>query len=64
MKEVVDILMRRDGLSRTEAKSTVEYAVELMQDAIMDGDYMQVEEIMYEELGLEMDYAVGLLGFF
>lgn len=61
MSDIVGILMKRDGLTREEAQSQKEYAKELMLDALDRGDYDDVEELMYEELGLEMDYIDEML---
>lgn len=59
MNKVVKILMDRDGLSEEEAIKQYEYARECIVDA--QGDYTEVEDIMYGELGLEMDYIFDML---
>lgn len=53
---IVNILMRRDGLSLEEA---YEHLVEA-RERLADGD--DPEEILYEEFGLEPDYLFDLLG--
>ncbi len=61
MNKVVEILMKRDDMSREEAESHLKFVREMMNDAIADGDYFEAEEIMYSELGLEMDYVFDVL---
>lgn len=61
MKEVVEIIMERDGLSRQDAMMTVGEAKEMIMDAIMFADYEEIEMIMLHELGLEMDYFEALM---
>ena len=50
--EVVEILMKRDGLSRREAQ-------EMIQECNFDP--FETEDILIEELGLEMDYIFEFL---
>ena len=61
MNKIVDILMKRDGLTRDEAEQRVEETREMMNDAVGSGDYEEVEDIMCSELGLEMDYIFDIL---
>lgn len=58
---IVKILMSRDNLTREEAEHQLNYVREQMDDAIAAGDYGEVEDIMYDELGLEMDYIFDIL---
>ena len=58
---IVKILMSRDNLTREEAENQLNYVREQMDDAIAAGDYGEVEDIMYDELGLEMDYIFDIL---
>lgn len=55
--EVVRILMERDGLSRAEAQERLEEVREMISDA----DVWEVEDIMADELGLEMDYIFDII---
>ena len=55
-KEIIEILMRRDDLTREEAERVFDDVAEQMQDAVDTGDYSLAEEILMYELGLEMDY--------
>lgn len=61
MKKVVEILMKRDNLTRQEAVDLVHDVQDMLEDAIANGDYNEAEEIMYSELGLEMDYIYDLI---
>ena len=56
MNEVINILMRRDGVTREEAKEMyLECRSELM-DAIAGTSCIDPEEVLASELGLEPDY--------
>lgn len=58
MNTIIDILMRRDGVSREEAKEMyLECRSELM-DAIADTSCLDPEEVLASELGLEPDYFI------
>lgn len=56
MKEIIKILMRRDGISAVEAENLIEECMEEIQDAIMRGNYQECEDILASYLGLEPDY--------
>ena len=57
--EVVDILMKRDGLSRREAQKQFNEVREMIQGCNFDP--VETEDILIEELGLEMDYIFEFL---
>lgn len=61
--KVVDVLMKRDGLTKQEAEKQKTYVADMIQDAVASGNYDEVEDIMASELGLEMDYIFDMLGF-
>ena len=62
MNEIVEILMRRDGISREDAKAQVrECRRRLHDEALETGDYELAVDIIAEELGLEPDYIMDLL---
>lgn len=62
LKEIVEILMRRDEISKEEAIARVkECRRRLQEEAVESGDYELAEEIIAEELGLEPDYMIALL---
>lgn len=56
MKSVKQILMDRDNMTAEEAEELIEEVREEIQIAASNGDYELVEDIMYGDLGLEMDY--------
>lgn len=56
MKSVKQILMDRDDMTAKEAEELIEEVREEIQIAASNGDYELVEDIMYGDLGLEMDY--------
>ena len=59
MNEVVEILMKRDGLSRREAQEQFNEVQEMIQECNFDP--VETEDILIEELGLEMDYIFEFL---
>lgn len=56
MKEIVKILMRRDGDSREEAVRRYKETRAMIDEALADGREYEVEDILLDELGLELDY--------
>ena len=61
MNEIVEIIMRRDGISRLEAENLVEECKEELWDAAARGSYQECEDIIASYLGLEPDYLEYLL---
>ena len=61
MKEIIKILIQRDGISELEARNLIEDCMEEMQDAIMRGNYQECEDILASYLGLEPDYLDAFL---
>jgi hypothetical protein len=59
MSELIDVLMRRDGLSRQAAIEQITEAREAIIDAFEQGE--DAEETFMYLLGLEPDYIVDLL---
>ena len=57
--EVVEILMKRDGLSRREAQERFNEVREMIQECNFDP--FETEDILIGELGLEMDYIFEFL---
>ena len=57
--KVVEILMKRDGLSHTEAQEQFNEVQEMIQECNFDP--VETEDILIEELGLEMDYIFEFL---
>ena len=61
MKQLVEILMRRDGISEDEAWNLIGECTEELSVAIAYGDYQKCEDIFMDYLGLEPDYLDYLL---
>lgn len=61
MNRIVRILMNRDGMTESEAKSLYKEVRAEFNDAVAAGDYELAEEIMACDLGLEMDYIFDML---
>lgn len=59
MNRVIEILCRRDGISVKEAAARVQNVQQQLAD--VNYDYDEVEDILANELGLEMDYIMDLL---
>jgi hypothetical protein len=57
MNKVVEILMRRDGMTREEAEEKVQEVREM----IVCASVLEAEDILIDELGLEMDYIFDLI---
>lgn len=61
MEEVIQIFMRRDGMSRDEAVARYNEILDEMRNLIDDGDYEDVEDYWTQETGLEPDYLIDVL---
>ena len=62
MNRVVKILMDRDDISAKEARALVEETREEINDVLSSGgSYDEIEEIIADNLGLEMDYIFDLI---
>jgi len=61
MNKVVEILMRRDGITQNEAENLVDECREEMEQAIAYGRYFEAEDILASYLGLEPDYVFDIL---
>lgn len=59
MKNIISILMKRDGDTYEEAKGRVLDVVDMMGDC--DYDPVECEDIFINFLGLEIDYLPDLL---
>ncbi len=56
--------MKRDNLSKEDACAEIKTTWEEIQDAIIEGDSDQCEDILMSNLGLEPDYLPYFLGIF
>lgn len=63
MDKIINILMKRDGLTRDEATLTYNAFLEDAQSYIDSGDEEALEDLLMDELGLEPDYIFDILGF-
>lgn len=61
MKRVIKILMKRDGLSIEDAKAEIQVFLDDAEEAIQNGDYDEVGELLMSDLGLEPDYMFDLI---
>lgn len=58
MDSVVEILIRRDGLTKSEANDLIEETRELL----LTSDPWEADQIMADQLGLEPDYILDIIG--
>ena len=63
MNRVVEILMKRDNISKSEAEALVERTREEIEEYCAQGMYDTAEEAIYENLGLELDYVSDIMGY-
>lgn len=61
MRSIKEILMDRDDMTAEEADDLIAEVKEEIHFAAENFDYELVEDIMYGDLGLEMDYIFELL---
>jgi uncharacterized protein YpuA (DUF1002 family) len=61
MKSIKQILMDRDDMTAEEAEDLIADVREELAFAIETNDLAYAEDIMYGDLGLEMDYIFELL---
>ena len=57
METVIQILMERDELTRSEAKAMIEETIDRMLS-----NPWEAEQILMDDLGLEPDYIIDLIG--
>lgn len=61
MNEIINILMRRDGISENEARTIIYDCITALEDAIGNNSYAMAEDIVYQYLNLEPDFLDILL---
>lgn len=61
LENIVDIIAERDDMTIDEAIEIVNETKEMIDEAIISGDYTEVEQIMLDQLGLEMDYVYAFI---
>ncbi len=60
-EKIVDILMRRDGLTREAAWSELEYVRSELMEAVEGRSGEDPEDVLVYELGLEPDYLFDII---
>jgi polyhydroxyalkanoate synthesis regulator phasin len=60
MKNLVDTLVERDGITKEEAEKQVADVRESLMERLADGE--MPDDICEEEFGLEPDYLMDLIG--
>ena len=61
MKEIEGILMERDGMTQSEARSLIQEAKDQFDEYIEEGDLSSAEDICNEYFGLEQDYLIHFM---
>lgn len=61
MKEIIQLLMRRDGLTREDAIRMVLEVRNTILEAMAQGDLNKAEDAILDELGLEPDYIMAFI---
>jgi AmiR/NasT family two-component response regulator len=61
MEDIKNILMRRDGMTETEANDAIAEAKEAMNEYLEMGDMEAAYEVCAEYFGLEPDYLMELI---
>ncbi len=60
-KSALEILMERDGLSKRQAKHKLDDCREAVYAALDDGADWEVEDIVYDFLGLDSEYVDDII---
>ena len=58
MKQIIEILMERDGISEEEARALIK---ETRDEIMMLDNPMEADNVLMEYLGLEPDYLFDIL---
>lgn len=61
MKEIIEILMNRDGISYEDAKQAYLDCESEIEDVLDGTSCLTVEEVLMSELGLEEDYIFNFI---
>ena len=59
--KVIKLIAERDNIDIMTAEEIVNECVESMQEAIEEGNYAEVDDILMYDLGLEPDYLIDLI---
>lgn len=60
-KEIVDLLMRRDGMTKEDAFVRYKEVKSELMDAIDGTSCIDPEEVLMDELGIEPDYIFNFI---
>jgi hypothetical protein len=58
---IAQVLMRRDGMDKSEAEAMVEQAKEELHQMLEDGELVDDSDFMADWFGLEPDYIFELI---
>lgn len=58
MNEIIELLMRRDGISYIDAMNAYDECKEEIDDAFNGTSDLDPEKVLADELGLEPDYLI------
>ena len=61
MNEVVEIFMKRDGMSKTEACKVVREILDETIELMASEGHEEAEDFWMSSTGLETDYLLGLM---
>ena len=61
MQEIIDILMRRDGISYADAKTAYLNCKSELMDVLDGTSCLSPEDVLMYELGLEPDYIFNFI---
>lgn len=61
MKDIIEILMNRDGISYEDAKQAYLDCKSEIEDVLDGTSCLTVEEVLMGELGLEPDYIFNFI---
>lgn len=61
MNEVVEVFMRRDGMTERDAVSRLRTIIQGVNRMLAEGQSEDVEDYWMDESGLEVDYLIPLL---
>ena len=61
MNKIIDVLMKRDGITEEQAREMYDNCYAELMDAIDGTSCLTPEEALMGELGLEMDYILDFL---
>ena len=61
IEDIINLISRRDNISYIEAMNIVNECMEEMEDAVLNANWQEAEDILASYLGLEPDYLDVLM---